>query len=77
MSSQDSTILPVLRATTAAEASNSRERLQKEVVALFDELREPLLRYLASFGLALPDGEEVLQEVFLSLFQHLDRGKSR
>jgi len=36
-----------------------------------------LLRYLSSFGLALPDGEEVLQEVFLSLFQHLRRGKSR
>ncbi len=77
MSSPDSTILPVFGATTAAKASNGRERLQEEVVALFDELREPLLRYLASFGLAFPDGEEVLQEVFLLLYQHLDRGKSR
>jgi RNA polymerase sigma-70 factor (ECF subfamily) len=61
----------------AAGAGNSRERLEAEVVALFDELRDPLLRYLVSFGLAIADGEEVLQEVFLALFQHLSRGKSK
>jgi RNA polymerase sigma-70 factor, ECF subfamily len=82
MSSPDSSILPVLRATSsgdigAADTGHSRERLQVEVVALFDQFREPLLRYLSSRGLAFPDGEEVLQEVFLALFQHLDRGKSR
>src|SRR5580700_2498476 len=75
MSSPDSSILPVLR--TASETGHSRERLQSEVVALFDQFREPLLRYLASLGLAFADGEEVLQEVFLALFQHLDGGKSR
>src|ERR1700683_15671 len=72
-----STVLPVLRTTAASEAGKGRERLEADVVALFDELRDPLLRYLASFPLALPDGEEVLQEVFLALFRHLDRGKSR
>ena len=77
MSSPDSTALPILRAALAEGAGNSGEGLKQEVVALFDELREPLLRYLVSFGLALPDGEEVLQEVFLALFQHLQRGKSR
>lgn len=51
--------------------------LEEEVVGHFDNLREPLLRYLLSFGLALPDGEEVVQEVFLTLFQHLRRGGSR
>jgi len=74
---RSSTVLPVLRTTAGAEAGKGRERLEADVVALFDELRDPLLRYLASFGLALPDSEEVLQEVFLALFQHLDRGKSR
>lgn len=44
---------------------------------LFDEYRSPLLRYLRSFGLAVQDGEEVVQEVFLALFLHLRRGKSR
>ena len=61
----------------AAGAGNGRERLEAEVVGLFDELRDPLLRYLVSFGLPIADGEEVLQEVFLALFQHLSRGKSK
>jgi RNA polymerase sigma-70 factor (ECF subfamily) len=64
-------------AAPAAGLADSRDRLEEEVVALFDEFRDPLLRYLASFGLAFEDGEEVIQEVFLSLFQHLHRGKAR
>jgi RNA polymerase sigma-70 factor (ECF subfamily) len=51
--------------------------LETEVVDLFDELRDGLLRYVLSFGLTVPDGEEIVQEVFLSLFQHMRRGKSR
>jgi RNA polymerase sigma-70 factor (ECF subfamily) len=69
-------VLPGLPGASVAEAGGGR-RLEEEVVALFDQYRDPLLRYLASFGVALPDGEEVLQEVFLALFQHLGRGKSR
>ena len=45
--------------------------------ALFEQLRNPLLRYLLSFRIAPPEAEEIVQEVFLSLFQHLRRGKSR
>jgi RNA polymerase sigma-70 factor (ECF subfamily) len=51
--------------------------LEEEVVAMFEQLRNPLLRYLLSFRIAAPDAEEIVQEVFLSLFQHLRRGKSR
>src|ERR1700683_4412757 len=51
--------------------------LEDEVVALFDQLRAPVLRYLLSFGIAVPDAEEIVQEVFLALFQHLRQGKSR
>lgn len=50
---------------------------EQEVIQLFDELRTRLLRYLLSFGLPAQDGEEVIQEVFLALFQHLQRGRSR
>lgn len=50
---------------------------EEEVVALFDQWRDALLRYLASFGLPRADGEEIVQEVFLSLFQHLRRGGAR
>jgi RNA polymerase sigma-70 factor (ECF subfamily) len=72
-----SAVLPVWRAPSAIAAGDGRERLEEEVVALFDQYRDPLLRYLSSFGLAPADSEEVIQEVFLSLFQHLHRGKSR
>jgi RNA polymerase sigma-70 factor (ECF subfamily) len=51
--------------------------LEQEVVDLFDRLRVRLLRYVYGFGLPVQDAEEVVQEVFLSLFQHLQRGKSR
>ncbi len=51
--------------------------LEQEVVDLFDRLRVRLLRYVFGFGLPVQDAEEIVQEVFLSLFQHLQRGKSR
>jgi RNA polymerase sigma-70 factor (ECF subfamily) len=68
-----STVLPALRVTSATE----RDHLADLVVSFYDQFRDPLLRYLSSFGLVLQDREEVLQEIFLSLFRHLDRGKSR
>jgi RNA polymerase sigma-70 factor (ECF subfamily) len=70
-------ILPVRRTAAAIAPSGGRDRLEEEVVALFDQFRDPLLRYLSNFGLAPADGEEVIQEVFLSLFQHLHRGRPR
>lgn len=51
--------------------------LTEKVTDLFDQLRNPLLRYLLGFGLAAPDCEEIIQETFLALFQHLRAGKSR
>ena len=52
--------------------------LEAEVVALFTSLRNPLLRYLLSFrSLAMQDCEEIVQEAFLALFQHLQRGGER
>jgi RNA polymerase sigma-70 factor (ECF subfamily) len=72
-----SAILPDLRGSSAIDAGGRRGGLEEEVVDLFDQFREPLLRYLYRFGLATADGEEIIQEVFLSLFQHLNRGKSR
>lgn len=59
----------------AAECEASPVEL--EVIALFDELRRPLLRYLATFALPPADAEEVVQDTFLALFQHLRRGKAR
>lgn len=68
--------LALLR-TKDAGASDARDRLEEEVVGLFERFRGPLLRYLVGCGLAFQDGEDVIQEVFLSLFQHLQAGKPR
>lgn len=51
--------------------------LENEIVGMFEQFRDRLLRYLLALGLDAQDGEEVVQEVFLALFQHLRRGKSR
>ena len=50
-------------------------RIGEEAVGLFEQFRTPLLRYLLTLGLNVQDAEEVIQEVFLALFQHLKRGK--
>jgi RNA polymerase sigma-70 factor (ECF subfamily) len=61
-----------------AESATLRpSRLEDDVVSLFDELRAPVFRYLLSFGISVPDAEEIVQEVFLSLFRHLRQKKSR
>lgn len=72
---EGSAALTLSRVPSSVTADGGRDRLEEEVIALFDRFREPLLRYLSSFGLAFADGEEVIQEVFLSLFQHLRAGK--
>jgi len=61
----------------ASARAGKTSPLEREVVALFDLYRERLLRYLLGFGLPVQDGEEIVQEVFLALFQHLRKGKPR
>lgn len=51
--------------------------LEDKIISLFDELRNRLLRYILSFGLSRDDGEEIVQEAFLSLFRHLQQGRPR
>ncbi len=65
--------LPVIATSAATRPS----RLEEEVVALFDQLRSPVLRYLLSLRVPAPDAEEIVQEVFLLLFRHLRQDKSR
>jgi len=62
-----------------ADSSRSSQpsAIEQEVMELFEQLRTPLLRYTLSFDMPLHDAEEVVQETFLSLFRHLQGGKSR
>lgn len=61
----------------AGAAAQRPCRVEDEVVSLFEQLRVPILRYLLSFRIPAADAEEIAQEVFLSLFQHLRQGKPR
>lgn len=51
--------------------------IERLVIEMFDESRSGLLRYVASLGVSLCDGEEIIQEVFLALFRHLQLGRPR
>jgi RNA polymerase sigma-70 factor, ECF subfamily len=60
-------VLPLSRfATRACEAS-----------VLYRELRKPLLRYLVCLGLSPDEAQDVVQDAFLTLHQHLAAGGSQ
>ncbi len=69
-----SEFLPV--ADDAALSAEPSE-IEREVMDLFEQFRNSLLRYALSFGLPVHDAEEIIQEVFLALFRHLQLGRSR
>jgi RNA polymerase sigma-70 factor, ECF subfamily len=77
MSSRETILnLPVLGRADAA-AGDFRPGAESEVIALFDQLRRPLLRYTVSLGIHAADAEDLIQEVFLSLHRHLNLGRPR
>lgn len=67
--------LPLLASAKDAKACTGE--IETEVMTLFEQYRTSLLRYAVSFGVPIPDAEEIVQEVFLSLFRHLRLGRSR
>ena len=68
-----SATVPIFGAGVAATPAP----LEADVIELFDQLRDRLMRYLFTFHLPVADCEEVIQEAFLALFRHLQRGRSR
>ncbi len=67
----------VLPAHSEADRQQKECPIEKEVLGLFEESRGALLRYLYSMGILDHDAEEVVQEVFLALFQHLRLGRAQ
>ena len=63
--------------TGAAATSDGPSEIECQVISLFDQYRDPVLRYVLSFGINVPDAEEITQDVFLALFRHLrlERGR--
>lgn len=45
-----------------------------EATTLYSELRKPLLRYLVCLGLSSDEAQDVMQDAFLALHQHLGTG---
>jgi RNA polymerase sigma-70 factor (ECF subfamily) len=77
LSFSSDSVLPFPLSAAANVVERAPSSPEAEVVELFEELRDRLLRYLLVVGLSAHDGEEVIQETFLLLFQHLQRGKPR
>jgi RNA polymerase sigma-70 factor (ECF subfamily) len=48
-----------------------------EVTSLYRELRHPLLRYLVCLGLSADEAQDVVQDAFLALHQHVTAGGSK
>ena len=67
----DLSLLSVERAAGATPAAD------EEVLLLFDRCGPSLLRYVSSFGLSVPEAEDVVQDAFLALFRHLRLERSR
>jgi RNA polymerase sigma-70 factor (ECF subfamily) len=64
-------------ASSPARTVDKKSESEEEVIHLFGLFRNPLLRYVISLGLSRHDGEEIIQEVFLALFRHLQLGRSQ
>lgn len=50
---------------------------QCEATTLYNELRKPLLRYLVCLGISSDEAQDMVQDAFLSLHNHLAAGGSQ
>ncbi len=64
--------LSVYAGSRSKEASGPG-KLEEVVVRLFDEHRERVYRYLLSLAICPEEAEEITQETFLRLYQHLHK----
>jgi RNA polymerase sigma-70 factor (ECF subfamily) len=63
--------------TTLPAEDSAPSVVQEEVLFLFDDCALGLRRYIGSFGLGALTTDDILQDVFLSLFRHLSMGRPR
>ena len=49
----------------------------REATTLYREMRKPLLRYLVCLGLTADEAQDVVQDTFVGLHQHLAAGGSQ
>jgi RNA polymerase sigma-70 factor, ECF subfamily len=74
----DDTIAEYISGISWADARiETAQALELEILSVYDSLQLPLLRYSISFRLSIAEGEDIVQETFLALFDHLRKGRSR
>jgi RNA polymerase sigma-70 factor, ECF subfamily len=61
----------------AGQKDEIAPRVEDHLVEVFHELSTPVFLYLRRIGLCPEEAEDVVQEVFLRLFQHLDSKKEQ
>ena len=59
------------------KARSAVDPVRDEVLRWFDELRDPLRRYLLCAGALPADADDGVQEAFLQLYRHLEKGGDR
>ena len=64
-------------AANRAQPATAAELAREEALRWFDELCDPLRRYLLCSGASAADADEAVQESFLRLYQHLEKSGDR
>jgi RNA polymerase sigma-70 factor (ECF subfamily) len=59
------------------DEAETAEQSRRELLHWFEELRDPLCRYLMCRGASRADAEDAAQEAFLKFNRHLDNGGDR
>jgi RNA polymerase sigma-70 factor, ECF subfamily len=74
-------VVPVLGAPEAQSCRSladpevsTKPTIEEQMIALYDQLHGPVFRYVVSLGVHPTDADEVIQEAFLRLFEHLSKG---
>lgn len=65
------------RAANVAKCVAPGDTSRDEVLRWFDELRDPLRRYLMCAGASPADADDAVQETFLQLHRHLEKSGDR
>lgn len=60
--------------TVSGYESQRKPKLEEKVTQLFDELRGSVYRYLLCLSMSSSEADEIVQEIFLRLYQHLIAG---
>jgi len=61
-------------ATLLGQEGQRTLKLDERITQMFDELREPVYRYLICLSTSPIEADEIIQETFIRLYRHLNAG---